>query len=206
VGGEILAFLERLPNPAVYGLLAFGAALENLVPPIPADTFVLLGGFLAGRGRLSSVTVFVLTWVANVGSALAVYWIGRVHGRVFFEEGAGRHVLRPRQLRRMRRFYRRWGTPAIFLARFLPGLRAVVPGFAGVSGHPFWPLAIPLAAASAIWYGALVVVGVKAGRNLPAVLAFLSATNLVLVLVAVACATVLVIWWRRGRGGRREPD
>ena len=45
-------------------------------------------------------------------------------------------------------FRERWGIPAIFLSRFLPGLRAMVPVFAGVTHVPFWKLALPLASAS----------------------------------------------------------
>lgn len=196
----LLAFLTGLPPAAVYALLGVGAALENLVPPVPADTFVLLGGFLAGRTpRLGAWTVFLVTWGCNVATALAVYGVGHRHGRTFFEVGMGRKILTPGHLRRMRRFYRRWGTPAIFLARFLPGLRAVVPAFAGVSHQPFLPVAVPVVLASAIWYGVLVWVGAAAGRNLDTMVAWLAQTNRILLVVAVLIAGAIVAWWWRGR-------
>lgn len=199
---SLLGFLGGLPPTAVYVLLGAGAALENLFPPVPADTFVLLGGFLAGRGVVSPWIVFAVTWGCNVSSALGVYAIGLRYGRTFFEEGLGRRILTPGHLERMRSFYSRWGTQAVFLARFLPGLRAVVPAFAGVSHQPFLPVAVPVAAASAIWYGALVWLGAIAGRRLDTLLGWLGSVNRVLLVVTVVIVLVLaVVWWRS-----REPE
>lgn len=192
-----------LPPALLYALLGVGSALENLLPPIPADTFILLGGFLAGRGTLDPWIVFGITWGSNVLSALAIYGIGLRYGRSFFEAGAGRHVLHEGQLGRMRQFYRRWGHAAIFLTRFLPGLRAVVPAFAGVSHQPFLPVAVPLALASAIWYGLLVWIGASFGRNLSTLLGWLGDVNRVLLLLALVLAAAIGAWWYRTRR-RRE--
>ena len=144
-----------------------------------------------------------MTWASNVASALAVYGLGHRYGRVFFEQGAGRHVLHEGQLDRMRDFYRRWGTYAIFLTRFIPGFRAVVPAFAGVSHQPFLSVAFPLVLASGIWYGVLVWLGAATGRNLGTLVGWLSSANRVLLLVAVVLAGGVGVWWwktRRGRG------
>jgi membrane protein DedA with SNARE-associated domain len=198
----LLGVLGDLPPAVVYILLGAGAALENLIPPVPADTFVLVGGFLAGRGVLAPWLVFIVTWGLNVASALGVYGLGHRHGRTFFEVGMGRRVLTPEHLERMGHFYARWGAQAVFLARFLPGLRAVVPAFAGVSHQPFLPVAIPVATASAIWYGALVWLGTVAGRRLDTILAWVGNVNRVLLLIALAITLAVLAWWWRSR--RRE--
>ena len=48
-------------------MIGAGAGIENIIPPVPADTFVLLGAFLSVSGRADPVIVFVATWVCNVG-------------------------------------------------------------------------------------------------------------------------------------------
>jgi membrane protein DedA with SNARE-associated domain len=196
---RVLGFLLALPPLLVYVALGAGAALENIVPPVPADTFVLLGGFLAARGGPDPVLVFLATWGANVGSALWVFRIGLTHGPRFFEHGFGRHLLNPHQAERMRRFYARWGLPAIFLARFLPGLRAVVPGTAGLARLSWWQVAPPMAIASGIWYGALVWLGLTAGNNLDRIEALLDRVNLGLSLVALAIFAAAGVWWWKTR-------
>ena len=194
-----LRFFAELPPLLVYAVIGVGAGLENLFPPIPADTFVLLGGFLAAQGPTEAWAVWAVTWVFNVGSALVVYWMGHRYGRTFFEAGLGRHVLNQHQMSRMRRFYSRFGVAAIFFTRFLPGLRAVVPAFAGVSHQPFLPVAVPLALASALWYGALVWLGVTAGSNLEAISRWVAGANRVLLLVAVLLIAGVVWWWKYTR-------
>src|SRR5207249_8255986 len=83
---------EGLPPGPLYGLITALAALENVIPPLPADTAVALGAFLAGRGKLNLWTVFGLTWVANVASASLVYWLARRYGRDFFKGPTGRRL------------------------------------------------------------------------------------------------------------------
>ncbi len=194
-----LDWLAGLPGWLVYLLLGVGAAFENLVPPVPADTFVVVGGLLASRDVVDPYWTFALVWAANVGTALLVYGLGYKHGRGFFERGLGRHLLNEHQLQRIRRFYRRFGLAAIFFARFLPGLRAVVPAFAGVSHQPFLRVAIPVAVASGIWYGVLVWAGLIAGRNLARVEAWLQDTNRGLLALALVLGALIAWWWWRTR-------
>lgn len=196
---DFLAWMYALPGPTLYILLGVGAALENVVPAVPADTFVALGGFLSELGDLSARGVFLVTWAFNVSSALLMYRLGYRHGRPFFQTGLGRYLLRPHQMERMAGFYARWGTPAIFLTRFLPGIRSVVPVFAGVTLQGWMPVAVPIALASAIWYGALVSLGAWAGRNLDLLTEVLGDINGVLATLAVLAALAAAVWWWRSR-------
>ncbi len=201
-----LEFLASLPDFYIYLVLASGAALENVLPPIPADTFVLLGGFLSSRIGLNPLTVALATWGANTASALAVYGAGRRLGPRFFEYGLGRFLLNRYQLGRLQHFYDRWGIRAVFFTRFLPGLRALVPGFAGVVGEPIHRVIFPLATASAIWYGGLVWAGLLAGENLELVLGWFGQVNQTLLVGALTVFTVVFVWWLRTRRAENEDD
>jgi membrane protein DedA with SNARE-associated domain len=196
---ELFALLEALPPLLIYVALGVGAALENIVPPVPADTFIVLGGFLAARGSVDVGIVFLVTWAANVGSALAVYGAGHRYGRPFFADGVGRKLLQPAQLERMEGFYNRWGVWAIFFTRFMPGLRAIVPVFAGVSHQRFLPVAAPIVVASGLWHGLIVWLGFQAGRNLDLILRRLEGANLVLLGIALLVFAALGLWWYRSR-------
>jgi membrane protein DedA with SNARE-associated domain len=195
----VLSFLGTLGPFLLYAVLGAGSALENIFPPIPADTFVLLGAFLAAGGRADAWTVFLVTWLCNTSTALLVYLAGHRYGRSFFQVGMGRRLLNPSQLERMGRFYGRWGLPAIFFARFLPGLRAMVPVFAGVTHQRFFPVALPVLVASGLWYGALVWLGSTAGRNLSTIRQWVTGTNRVLLAVAIMLSLVLGVLWFRSR-------
>ena len=61
----------------MYAVLGLLAAIENVIPPVPSDAAVALGAFLSIRGLTTPFGVFMVTWVANLAGAAAVYQIAR---------------------------------------------------------------------------------------------------------------------------------
>lgn len=196
---QLLVWLRDVSPILMYGVLGLGAAMENIVPLIPADTFVLLGAFWAARGSGSEGVVFLVTWISNVLAALAVYTAAYRYGDSFFRTRLGRYLLDPKQVGIVRRFYRTWGVAAIFYTRFLPGLRAVTPVFAGLIRQRPLSVAVPLMLASAIWYGALIWVGAFAGRNVDHLLELQTRLNWTLAGIAGVIFGLLAWWWLRSR-------
>ena len=191
--------LADLPEVLIYAVMGLGAAVENFIPPIPADTFVLLGAFLSTGGRASTWLVFLVTWLCNISAAALVYALARKHGQRFFKTKAGHWLLHPKQLQQIGKFYRKWGTPAILVSRFLPAFRAAVPVFAGVSEVPFLRMMIPLALASGVWYGLLVYIGAFAGDNWEEITGFFNRFSTILLAVAGVLVAAFIVWWWRSR-------
>jgi membrane protein DedA with SNARE-associated domain len=189
----------NLPPLWVYLTIGAGAAVENIIPPVPADTFVLLGAFLAESGRADPLIVFLVTWTFNVASALFVYRLAHRYGPAFFTTPAGHWLLRPRQVETIGFFYARWGTPAIFVSRFLPAFRALVPVFAGVTHVPLTRVLPPLAIASGVWYGCLVYIGAAASRNWEEIMRFFAQFSTALLAVAAVLIVIVAAWWIRSR-------
>jgi membrane-associated protein len=196
---EALQLFAAFPSALLYLALAGGAAVENILPPVPADAFVIAGGLLAARGVVDAWMVFLVTWLANVGAAVGVYLLAKRHGGAFFKMPVARWLIREHQLEQVARFYGRWGVPAIFLGRFLPGWRAMVPVFAGIARARGSRVIPPLALASALWHALLVGLGVLAGRNLELITAFLSDLGRVLLILALAALGAFAAWWWRTR-------
>jgi membrane protein DedA with SNARE-associated domain len=194
--------LERLfvlPPLAVYGLVGALAAIENVFPPVPADTAVGFGAFLSHHGTVSAVGVFAVTWAANVASASAVYGAGRMVGRPFFTGRIGRRLLDPGRLGRIERLYRDHGLWGIFLSRFVPGVRAVVPPFAGIAGLGAIRAIVPIAAASAVWYGLLTIVIASMAGRIEDVVRLVTRLNWTLLTAALVAGGVAVILARHRR-------
>lgn len=200
---QIERILETLGGVAphwIYIVVGAGAAVENIFPPIPADTFVVVGAFLSAEGRATGLGVFGVTWATNTGTALLTYALARRWGRTFLDTRPGRWLLRPRQLERLEALYNGHGAKIIFFSRFLPAFRVLVPVFAGISHLAFWRTALPVAVAAAVWYGVLVYLGVVFGRNWRLILAALGDVNTILLTIAGLLAVALtVLWWRTRR-------
>jgi len=191
---DLLHFLESLPAGPLYALIAALAAVENVFPPVPADSAVALGAFLAGRGIMDPWMVFGLTWTANVSSGAAVYALARRHGRALFQGVLGRRLFSDATIARIEEQYQRHGTWGIFLSRLLPVWRGLVMPFAGIARVPAWRALLPLAAASALYYGALTFLITTLGTNLEDVLRLLKRVNTVLAVIAAALLLAAALW------------
>ncbi len=210
---QLLEAVLELPPHAVYLVIGALAAVENIFPPVPADTVVALGGFLAGAGKVSALNVFLITWAANVLTATSVYLAGRTIGRSFFRGRLGRKLVHPRHVARLERLYHRHGSLGLFLSRFIPGVRAVLPPFAGVARLSFWRSVPPMALASGLWYGALTYAAAALVTQLDDVAAFVRRFNAAAFLLAasVAAALAAFVWWRHrrlrlARAGPQTPE
>ncbi|HUF29284.1 MAG TPA: DedA family protein [Gemmatimonadaceae bacterium] len=195
-------FIERLsgvPLVVLYPTLGLLAAVENVFPPLPTDAVVAFGAFLAARGQGNPWATFLITWLSNVAGAAGMYWAGRRYGRSVLTRGYARWI-GPEAEVRLERAYRRYGIPSLFVSRFLPAVRAVVPIFAGAARLPFIPVMAIIAMASGIWYGFLTIIAFRAGSDwetLQRTIANYSRAITILAVVMVLAAGA--IWWKKRR-------
>ncbi len=198
--------MSQLPSTAVYAVLGLLAALENVIPPLPTDAAVALGAFLSHRGVTTPLGVFTVIWVCNIAGAAAVYFIARRYGRRLFATRTGRRLLSPRALATIEREYLRFGVAGIFIARFLPGIRAVVAPFAGLANLSAPRAIIPMALASAAWYGGITLAGTLLGSEWDRVERILGQVNRSLGIFGALATVALLVWlWLRRRRRMRHP-
>ena len=162
---SLLAWVSSLPTAALYLLVAVTAAVENLIPPFPSDVVIAFASFLVAQGANGTKWgVFGAVWIGNVSGAMLVYAIGRKYGAERVEKRlAGAQAERRHET--VRRLFEHYGLPAIFVSRFVPGVRAVVPAIAGAMKLKALPVTIMIAAASAIWYGLITIVAFRVGSD-----------------------------------------
>ena len=191
---DVLNWLSGLPPAALYGALAVVAAAENVFPPLPADTVVAFGAFLAARGQATLLGAFLATWIGNVGGALLVYALGRRYGTEYLHKWMSRFGAGGRESR-LESMYARRGVLALFLSRFIPGLRALVPPFAGALRVPPARATLAIAVASAIWYGVVTVIAYRVGTDWDALQSRLRGAGVTAALIAGAIAIVAIGWY-----------
>ena len=191
----LVDWLTSLPLGALYVALGAVAALENAFPPVPADTVVALGSFLAARGQGSVWAAFLATFVGNVGGAMVMYALGRRYGaermerRLLGAKGPGAE-------QRLQQLYGRYGIAALFASRFIPGVRAIVPPFAGALRVPPMRAAAAMGGASAIWYGTVSYLGFTVGGNWQRLSRLITDYGRILALVAAVVLLIGFAIWR----------
>ena len=197
----VLEWLESLPVGALYAALALIAAIENIFPPVPADTVVAFGSFLAARGHGTALGAFLSTWIGNVAGAMLMYAVGRHFGAGWLEARMARRG-GSEMTARLQSMYGRYGLVAIFMSRFLPGIRALVPPFAGALRVPPIRAAAMIAIASAIWYGTVTIVAYNLGENWDQATAKLGGYQRTIGIVVGAIVVIAVIVWALRRRRR----
>lgn len=203
---HVLGWLAGLPALAVYAVIAGFATVENIFPPAPADVVVALGAFLSHRGLTSPWTVFLVTWTFNVGGAALVYAVARRYGEGFLSTGLGRRLMSPHAVQFIEREYLRFGLWGILLARMLPGVRSFVAPFTGVIRlSPIRALG-PVAVASAIWYGGIVLAASMLGASWSTIAETLGSLNRGLYILVGILAVAGLGWWLVRRRRERASD
>lgn len=195
----LLNWVLALPLGWLYLFCAVIAAVENVFPPVPADSVIAFGSFLAARGHGSALLTLGAVLIGNVGGAMLTYALGRRYGAASLERRLFGDKA-PQLEARLDAYYGRFGLAAIFLGRFIPGVRALVPPFAGALRVPA-PMALALiGSASVIWYGTVSYVGFRLGSDWPHLMRVLSRNaGIVSGLAAVVAALLFAVWLARRR-------
>lgn len=107
----------------VYAKLAGILLLCGLGLPIPEDISLISAGYLAHLGKVDLHVVFVVCFAAVLGGDTLAFTVGRKFGTKILASKFGQRYFNPRRQRRVRAYFRSYGSKVIFIARFLPGLR-----------------------------------------------------------------------------------
>lgn len=123
-------------NPGLTASVAFVvAASESIVVVgalVPGTPVLMAIGAVASLGHAALAGVVAAAILGAVAGDGISYWIGHRHaGRL---RDGWPFATRPALLAQGESFIRRYGIPGVALARFLPGVRAVVPVAAGMFG------------------------------------------------------------------------
>src|SRR5918999_18107 len=79
---------------------------------------LVAGGVVAANGEVELVPLIALVWLAAGAGDLVSFLIGRRHGRAFIERHGARLRIDSDRLRRVERFYARYGGGPLLLGRF----------------------------------------------------------------------------------------
>lgn len=120
-----------------YWLAFFAAFLESAFLVglfIPGSTILLFLGIYATGGHLDwGVLLFFVIIGAVLGDNLN-YWLGRCYGHKWIENGIG--FLASEHFKKSQQFFLTHGGKSVFLGRFIPSIKELVPFIAGTMEMP----------------------------------------------------------------------
>ena len=208
---EISEFISSLPllighavetNQWVgYGAILIAMFLENLIPPIPSELIMPLGGFYVSQGQLDFFPVVLAGLIGTVIGALPWYGIGRLVNEERLEqwlEKNGRWIgINPQELARSRQWFNRYGVSLVFWGRLVPGIRTLISVPAGIELMPMTPFLIWTTAGSLIWSLFLTITGFYLGDNYTNIEAWISPFSSLfktILVITITCALITLIY------------
>lgn len=169
MGGRFETLFQSLSGLWGYAFLFISSFVENIFPPLPGDTFVVLGAFLVARGQMAFLPAYASTLVGSVSGFLTCYAIGKRWGRQWFQSKHGRFFSQE-HLDRVDRWFRRYGDWVLVFNRFLSGFRAVVSFAAGIAHMNFRKVLLFAFFSCLLWNGFLMGLGLYVGQRWAVVL------------------------------------
>lgn len=144
-------------------------ALENIVPPVPSEVIMGLGGMAVARERMEFVPLLIAGTAGTVAGNYFWYALGRRFGheplRPFVDRYGRWLTIEWRDIEWLHQFFQRHGQWIVFVFRFLPVFRTMVSLPAGMARMPRWRFLLWTAAGAVIWNAVLAGAGYYLGAN-----------------------------------------
>ncbi len=192
-------WLQALPPAWIYATLFAIAYGENVVPPLPGDVAVVIGGSLVGLGLIGFAP---LVGVATLGGALGfltMYALGVRLGDAVEDPTRVRWIPKA-PVRTAKRWLQRWGYAVVLANRFLSGARSVIALLVGASDLRLGPTALLATLSALVWTSLLAYAGYAVGAHWERVIPLLRTYGkAVSALLGVAVLVGVGRWWWRRR-------
>jgi membrane-associated protein len=168
---------------------------------LPGDSLLFTTGLLVAQGVLSAPLLLVLLgcFLAAVAGDQFGYLFGRRVGSRLFERPNSR-VFRQEHVERAARYFARYGSRTIVLARFIPVVRTFAPILAGVARMRYRTFVTYNVVGGLLWGVGVTAAGYQLGRRFPRLEDYL--LPVVLAIVAMSVLPVAIEW----RNTRRRAD
>jgi membrane protein DedA with SNARE-associated domain len=196
---DVTATVSSWGYPGIFGLML----LESSSLPVPSEVVLPFAGYLVSIGQLNfGLTVLVAT-VAAIAGSLIDYFIGLKGFQVLAEHKVlGRVIFSTAQLETAGRWFKKYGSFMIFIARLIPGLRTIISFPAGAARMPLPKFAAFTTAGCLLWNGVLIYVGYYLGSNWREV----AAVSQYIIVGVIATFAVLIAVYLVVRRRKREKN
>lgn len=162
----IVDYIGNHPNGAIaiVFLMAMGEAIFVLGLFVPSTVVLVGAGTLIGMGKLGFVPIFTATALGAIAGDAISYWIGHTYKEHIrqvwpFNRYTG-------MLDRGEAYFAKHGGKSVFIGRFIPGIKAVVPGIAGIVGMNPVRFTVINVVSAIVWTASHLLPGIGIGRGI----------------------------------------
>ena len=152
-----------------YFVICFAMFLENIIPPIPSELIMPLGGYFVYQGNLNFYILVIFGLIGTVLGALPWYYLGRFLNEkklASFVDSKGKFIgISSRDLNKSKLWFDKYGVSLVFWGRLIPGIRTLISVPAGIELMPLKKFLVWTSLGSLIWVVLLTFLGYILGEN-----------------------------------------
>jgi membrane protein DedA with SNARE-associated domain/membrane-associated phospholipid phosphatase len=171
----------------------------------PGETVMLVGGLIAGQGRVELLPLIAVAWACAVAGDVTSFLLGRRLGRAFLVRHGAKVSITEERLHTVEAFFDRHGGKAILLGRFVGLVRAIAPFLAGSGGLPlrrFLPYDI---IGAGLWSSTFILLGYVFWASFDRLLSYAKTGALALGTTIVVIVGAVWLWrWLSVPANRRH--
>ena len=188
--------IQEIAHQYGYWAVFIGIALENTGIPLPGETIIITGGFLAGSGELNYWLVLASTIAGAVLGDNFGYWIGRVGGWKFVLR-AGRVFRIPEvQMELTREQFSKNAGKAVFFGRFVTLLRIFAGPMAGIARMPYKQFLWCNLGGATLWASIIITLSYFLGQlvSLQQIVQWLAQAGVAVLLLVIVFLLISIVW------------
>jgi len=143
--------------------------LENIIPPIPSEIIMPLGGFFVYQQKLNFYILVFWGLLGTVLGSLPWYYLGRLVNEKrlsnFLDRKGKYFGITSDDLAKSKRWFDKYGVSLVFWGRLVPGIRTLISVPAGMELMSLKTFLIWTTFGSLIWVALLTYAGFLFGEN-----------------------------------------
>ena len=166
---EYINFAVEKNSTLAYITICFAMFLENIIPPIPSEIIMPLGGFFVYQQKLNFYILVFWGLLGTILGSLPWYYLGKLVNEKRlsnFLDKKGKYLgISSNDLNKSKRWFDKYGVPLVFWGRLVPGIRTLISVPAGIELMPLRKFLIWTTLGSFIWVVLLTYAGYLFGEN-----------------------------------------
>jgi len=189
---NILHQISTFPPIWIYITMFLFAFVENVFPPSPSDIVIVIGGTLIGTGDLNFILSLMFATLGSITGFMLMFYIGSTVDKKLIHAGRFKYI--PiNSIDKVETWFRKYGYYVIVVNRFMPGTRAVISFFAGISNLDPKRTTLLCFVSALAWNIIMLYLGFVFGDNIDKVDIYLKTYSNIVIVVTVVIILFFVI-------------
>lgn len=177
--------IDLIHYSGYWGVFA-AMTLESICIPIPSEIIMPFAGFEVFKGDMTLWGITTVGALGNLAGSIIAYFIGLKGGRPLLEKYGKYIFISHKSLDRADQWFEKYGPEAVFISRFLPGIRTFISLPAGIAEMDIKKFSIYTLAGSLPWAFVLGYMGVLLGPKWDTIKSYFHILDIIVIIGVIA--------------------